>query len=166
MPLLYYVSVSIHVLSAMLWIGGMLFLGVVGAPALRAVDPPAVRQRLFQQLGLRFRLVGWWAIGLLIATGTINLYYRGWLLWDGVLGSAAFWRTPQGHALAFKLGAVAAMLVVSSIHDFVLGPQAGAAVPGSPGALVLRRRAALLARTNAMLGVLVVLAAVRLARVG
>jgi putative copper resistance protein D len=163
---LYYANVTLHVLAAMLWLGGMLFLGVVGAPVLRAIEPPALRQRLFQELGLRFRSVGWWAIATLLVTGTVNLHYRGWLHWDGVLGAPAFWRTGTGHALAVKLGAVAVMLAVSLRHDFVLGPRAGRATPGSPRALALRRRAALLARANALLGVVVVVAAVRLARGG
>jgi hypothetical protein len=45
---LYYVNVTIHVLAAMLWLGGMFFLGIVGAPALRSVEPPPLRQRLFR----------------------------------------------------------------------------------------------------------------------
>lgn len=166
MPELYYLNVTVHVLAAMLWLGGMFFLGVVGAPVLRDIDPPALRQKLFQRLGLRFRSAGWWAIGVLVVTGVINLHYRGWLRWDGVLGSATFWQTATGHALAAKLSAVAAMITVSAVHDFVLGPRAGRAQPGSPGAVALRRRAALLARVNALLGVLVVVAAVRLARGG
>ena len=161
----YYLNVTVHVLAAMFWLGGMLFLGLVGAPVLRGVDPPELRQRLFHQLGLRFRAAGWWAIAVLLLTGLINLQYRGWLHW-GVLGTADFWRTAPGHALALKLVAVAAMLVVSAVHDFGLGPLAGRAPAGSPRAMVLRRRAALLARVNALLGVLVVVAAVRLARGG
>lgn len=166
MSVLYYMNVTIHVLAAMLWLGGMFFLGVVGAPVLRAIEPPALRQRLFQALGTRARDVGWWAIVVLLGTGIANLHFRGWLHWDGVLGSAEFWRTGSGHALALKLVAVTAMLVVSVTHDFVLGPMAGRAVPGSAGALVFRRRAALLARANALIGVVVVIAAVRLARGG
>ena len=166
MPALYYLAVTLHVLAAMLWLGGMFFLGVVGAPVLRRIEPPALRQRLFQQLGARFRGVGWWAIAVLVLTGVANLHYRGWLQWDGVLASGAFWRTGVGHALAAKLAAVATMLIVSAVHDFVLGPAAGRAVAGSPDALALRRRAALLARANALLGVVIVVAAVRLARGG
>lgn len=164
MRVLYLTNVTIHVLAAMLWLGGMFFLGAVGAPALRSIEPAALRQRLFQELGIRFRRVGWWAIGILILTGTINLHLRGWLRWDGVLGSSRFWATAAGHALTLKLLAVAAMLVVSAIHDFVLGPRAGRATPGSPLALTFRSRAALIARLNAMLGILVVIAAVWLAR--
>ena len=164
MSTLYYVNVTIHVLAAMLWLGGMFFLGVVGAPVLRVVEPPALRQRLFQQLGLRARGLGWWAIAILIVTGTLNLWFRGWLHWDGVFGSAAFWRTTLGVALAAKLLSVSTMVLVSAVHDFVLGPMAGRLPAGSPEALAFRRRAALLARVNALLGVAIVVAAVRLAR--
>jgi uncharacterized membrane protein len=163
---IYYAVVTIHVLAALFWLGGMFFLGVVGAPALRAVEPPAVRQRLFQELGRRFRGAGWIAIVILVITGLLNLHFRGVLHWDGVLGARAFWATPFGHALAGKLLAVTAMIVVSGVHDFILGPAAGRATPGSPDALRMRRRAALLARVNAFLGILVVVAAVRLARGG
>jgi uncharacterized membrane protein len=159
-------NVTIHVLAALLWLGGMFFLGVVGAPALRRIEPPALRQRLFHELGLRFRTVGWVAITILVATGVLNLYFHGWLHWTGMLGSAAFWRTALGHALAAKLLAVVAMIAVSATHDFILGPAAGHATPGSPRAVALRRRAALLARLNAIVGVIVVIAAVRLARGG
>jgi copper resistance protein D len=159
----YYVLVTIHVLAAMLWLGGMLFLGVVGAPVLRAIEPPALRQRLFSELGRRFRAVGWSAVATLVVTGTLMLGARGLLHWS-VLGSADFWRTAFGTALALKLAAVTAMIVVSAVHDFLHGPAASRAAPGSPAALALRRRAALIARANALVGVLIVLVAVRLAR--
>lgn len=159
----YYVLVTIHVLAALLWLGGMLFFGIVGAPVLRAIEPPALRQRLFQELGRRFRTVGWIAVVTLVATGTLMLGARGLLHWS-VLGSADFWRTTFGTTLAFKLAAVTTMIVVSAVHDFLLGPAAGRATPGSPSAITMRRRAALLARANALVGILLVLAAVRLAR--
>jgi hypothetical protein len=58
------------------------------------------------------------------------------------------------------------MVGVSAIHDFGLGPRAGAAAPGSAKALALRTRAAWVARLNTLLGVMLVIAAVRLARGG
>jgi uncharacterized membrane protein len=161
-----YLNVTIHVLAAMLWLGGMFFLGAVGAPALRGVQPPPVRQKLFQELGSRFRRVGWVSIVVLVVTGVLNLYFRDWLHWSGVLGSAEFWRTSTGHALAGKLLTVVLMISCSAIHDFILGPRAGRATPGSSEAIALRKRAAALARANAILGVLLVVAAVRLARGG
>jgi copper resistance protein D len=83
---LYLPSVTLHVLAAMFWLGGMFFLGFVGAPVLRHVQPPEPRQQLFNTLGVRFRALGWWAVAVLLATGVLNLRYRGWLAWDGALG--------------------------------------------------------------------------------
>jgi hypothetical protein len=137
----YYLTVSLHVLAALFWLGGMLFVGAVGAPVLRAVEPPELRQRIFRDLGLRFRAAGWWAIAVLVVTGVLQLRLRGLLRWDGVLGDAAFWATPLG---------------IAQNH----------APTGSPSGAALRRRAALLARVNALVGIVVVLAAVRLARGG
>lgn len=162
---LYYLNVTVHLLAALLWLGGMLFLAAVGAPVLRRVEPPALRAELFRALGERFRAVGWGALGVLVLTGVANLHFRGWLSAEA-LGSAAFWGTPHGRALAWKLGAVAVMLGVSGVHDFVLGPAAGRLPAGSPAALAARRRAAWLARINALVGIVLVTAAVRLARGG
>ena len=56
------------------------------------------------------------------------------------------------------------MVAVSAIHDFWIGPLAGRVAAASPRALALRRWAALLARANGVLGIIVVVAAVQLAR--
>jgi len=165
MTTLYYLSVTLHVLAALFWLGGMFFLGMVGAPVLRAVDPPELRAQLFEQLGRRFRGAGWGAVGVLVATGLLNLHFRGWL-GPALAGDAAYWGSPYGHALAWKLVAVVTMLAISAVHDFVNGPAAGRVRAGTPEALVLRRRAAWLARINALVGVALVAVAVRLARGG
>lgn len=160
----YLVNITVHVLAAMFWLGGMFFLGVVGAPVLRNVEPAALRQRLFNELGLRFRTAGWTAIAVLLATGVLNLWFRGWLRWDGVLGSAAFWSSATGHVLAIKLLAVIAIVAIAAIHDFILGPAASRLDPGTEAAAMSRRRAAWFARVNALIGVILLVAAVRLAR--
>jgi copper resistance protein D len=161
----YFINVTVHLLAALLWLGGMFFLAAVGAPVLRAVEPPELRAALFRKLGEQFRLIGWICIGVLLVTGVLNLHFRG-LLSGRVLGSSEFWASRYGVALAWKLGAVAAMLVVQAIHDFATGPAASRLQPGSPEALRARRHAALLARLSALFGIVVVIAAVRLARGG
>lgn len=163
-PTAYYVNVTLHILAALVWLGGMFFVGLVGAPLFRSIESPALRQRLFNDLGVRFRTVGWVCIAILIATGVGNLHFRGLLRWEGVLASPPFWRSWLGHALAMKLVAVATMVLISAIHDFWLGPAAGRLEAGTPAAIALRRRAALLARINALVGVVVVVAAVLLVR--
>jgi copper resistance protein D len=162
---LYYLNVTVHVLAALLWLGGMFFLGVVGAPVLRAVEPPALRAELFSRLGERFRLVGWITIGVLLTTGVANLHFRG-LLNTTLWFDPEFWGSRYGVALGWKLGAVTVMVTVSALHDFVFGPAAGRLQPGSAAALSMRHRAVWLARVNAMVGVVLVIAAVRLARGG
>jgi putative copper resistance protein D len=165
MPVAYWISVTVHVLAAMLWLGGMLFLGVVGAPVLRTLEPE-LRQSIFHALGVRFRTVGWMAIAVLVGTGLLNLHYRGLLQWDGVLASHAFWNSSLGRALAVKAGVVIVMLVLAAVHDFVLGPAAGRVETGSADFLRLRRLTMLVGRVNAVLAIVLVVAAVRLARGG
>lgn len=159
----YHLNVSIHIFAALVWLGGMFFLALVGAPVLRKVESPHLRAQLFKVLGERFRTVGWICIITLLVTGLVNLQLRGFLA-AHVLGSGAFWATPYGRALAIKLVAVLAMLILQVIHDFFHGPAASRATPGTPEALRMRRTAALMARVSAVLGIIVVLAAVRLAR--
>lgn len=159
----YLLNVTIHVLAAIVWLGGMFFLGLVGAPVLRVVEPPALRQLLFDSLGRRFRSVGWITLGVLLVTGVINLHFRGVLIAD-VWSDRAFWRSPWGAALAWKLGAVFVMLLVEGYHDWVLGPRAGTVQAGSAEAAALGKRASLYARAAAVCGLVIVVAAVRLAR--
>ena len=159
----YYLSVTVHVLAALIWLGGMFFLALVGAPVLRAVEDVGLRQRLFDQLGYRFRSVGWMALALLIVTGTANLWFRGALsiaMWRDPAFSTSTWAT----ALKIKLIAVTVMLIVEGYHDFVLGPRAGRVKAGSPEALALRKQASRYARVSALAGIVIVIAAVRLAR--
>lgn len=161
----YYLNVTVHLLAALFWLGGMTFLGLVGARVLRTVEPAVLRAELFGRIGRAFRDAGWAAIVVLVVTGTLNLHFRG-LLRSDVLGSGAFWSTPYGTALAWKLVAVALMITISAVHDFIDGPRATRAAPGTADALRLRRRASWLARLNVFIGIILVFAAVRLARGG
>jgi copper resistance protein D len=161
----YLLNVTLHVFAAVLWLGGMFFFAVVAAPLLRGVEPPPLRARLFQAAGSRFRVVGWSCIAVLIVTGVLNLWFRG-ILNGSALASRSFWSSPYGATLAVKLVVVALMVTVSALHDFVHGPAASRLTPGSPEAARARRRAAAWARLNAVLGLIVLLVAVRLARGG
>lgn len=162
---MYYAIVTIHVLAAIFWLGGMFFFAAIGAPVLRTVEPAALRADLFRRLGERFRAAGWIALAVLLVSGVANLHLRG-MLGRGVLFSPQFWGTPFGVALAWKLVAVAAMLAVQSLHDFALGPASTRAAADTQEALRRRRQAALLARVSAVIGLVIVIAAVRLARGG
>jgi uncharacterized membrane protein len=159
---LYLACVTLHILAAMFWVGGMLFLALVGATALRGVEA-GLRRELFTRLGRGFRVAGWAAIAIAVLTGTGALWFRGWL---GAMGGAGFWHTAAGRALAIKLAAVLVMVVGSAWHDFVLGPRAARTEPGSDAARRLRSGAVGAARLAVLAAVVAVVAAVRLVRAG
>jgi len=145
MPPLYLASVTLHVLAALFWLGGMFFLAVVGAPVLRTVEPAALRADLFRAIGKRARLWGWISISVLILSGILNLRYRR-LLNAELWARSEFWASPVGRALDWMLATVAAMVVVSAVHDFVLGSRAGQPDRTVEERARWRRQAALLAR--------------------
>lgn len=161
---LYLLVVTLHLLAALFWLGGMFFLALVAAPVLREL-PVGQRSELFKKLGVRFRFWGWVAIAVLLVTGAANLHLRG-VLKAAILGSAEFWSSPFGRALAWKLGLVAIMIVLSALHDFALGPAASRVPAGSDRALSLRRASSWIARINALLGVALLVVAALLARGG
>jgi uncharacterized membrane protein len=164
MRLVYLVSVYLHILAALLWLGGMIFLALVAVPSLRAMEDPVARSRLLAAVGRRFRVVGWAAIGVLAVTGVVNAVGR----WGGAaLLTGGFWQSEPGQLLALKLGAVAVMLTLSAVHDFVLGPRLTALAqraPGGPASVALRRRTVSLARAEVLLGLVVVALAVLIVR--
>jgi putative copper export protein len=119
---------------------------------------------LITQVGGRFRAVGWTALAVLALTGIVNTAYRG-ITWESVATGrvlAGAW----GRILAVKVALVAAMLGLSVLHDFVIGPAGshpGAGQP-TPQAVRRRRQAAWLGRLNLVLALAVVLLAVFLVR--
>ncbi len=129
----------LHLMAAITWIGGMLFIALVLVPVARRLSDPALRGRLLQETGRRFRTIGWVALGLLLASGLASLWVRPYLL-----------GAPRFH---WKLALVALALVLSAVHDFVLGPQAGR--PGADPSL--RVRASWVARLNVLVVLVVVL---------
>jgi putative copper export protein len=164
---LYLASVTLHLLAAALWAGGMLFLVFVIVPLLRT---PELRDRavaLVAALGERFRTVGWACLAVLVVTGTLNAAYRAQSF--GALAGAAWWSTPFGRLLATKLALVGVIFVLSAIHDFAIGPRASAllaAAPGSPRALRWQHAARWMGRINLVLAIAVIVMAVALARGG
>lgn len=164
MHALYLVSVYVHILASMIWLGGALFLALVMVPLLRRMERPRAAA-LMRDAGTRFRAVGWVCFALLIVTGVVNLGYRG-VTW-GSFFSAEFHRSPFGRTTMWKLTLFVLVLVVSVFHDFVLGPRATRIVeadPTGPAALRSRTIASWVGRVNVLLGLAIVLLAVMLVR--
>lgn len=144
--------VTLHLLAAVVWIGGMLFLGLVITPVLRG-RPPVERATLLHIVGRRFLKIGWTALAILLLTGPT--------MW-ALLG---FQLTP---VLIAKLILVAVILLLSLLHDFSLGPRLVAEMQkggeGKETTIQLRRRVALLARLNTLCAIVVLILGVAVSR--
>jgi copper resistance protein D len=161
---LYLLSVWIHVIAATIWVGGMLFLTLVVVPWLRGPGR-ATGLAFLRESGRRFRHIAWICFALLIVTGAFNLSMRGVSLASfidtGWLGSSF------GRLVLLKLGFFAVVLLLSALHDFVIGPRAAAALeadPRSAAAQSLRRRASWIGRLNVILGLTLILLGVMIVR--
>jgi len=119
---LHLVSIWLHILAATVWIGGMAALGLLLVPLLRQERFEDVATPLLYASALRFRWIGWGALGVLIATGLVNVRAQG-IPWSAWL-DPDFWATAWGAALGWKLLLVVVTLVVSAVHDFHFGPKA------------------------------------------
>ena len=73
MNILYGVLKALHVLSAVAWVGGMLFAYVVLRPSLSVLEPPQ-RIALHSQVFRRFFLIVWHAMPLIVLTGFIMIF--------------------------------------------------------------------------------------------
>lgn len=104
----------LHMLAAISWIGGMIFLSLVLAPLVRSRKAAPEFMALFRSAALRFRFVVWTAIAMLLATGPMLLHQRGLSFVD-----PAKW--PQ--ALRIKLVLVGALFLLTVAHDLLLGSQ-------------------------------------------
>ena len=141
----YLVSVWLHILAAMTWVGGMVIFVVAVMPYVRRQDE-AARAAFLHWFGRRFRTVSWICLSILAATGAFNLSVRGVRIGD-------FFR-PEWAAATFgqlvlaKLALVAIAVVLSVVHEHTAD----------------RSRTRWLGRSLLVIGLLIVAAAIMLVR--
>lgn len=152
--------VTIHLLAAVTWIGGMVFLSSVLSPLLRSESVTAAQVELFRSAARRFRLVVWLSICSLVITGPVLLHEK-----NIPLTVPTDWPV----VLRIKLGLVALLLLLTTIHGLYSGPRggrveqipAGAPTPVERMLVVIRRS---LGRLSLFVALAVMVAAVILAR--
>jgi copper resistance protein D len=106
----------VHLLSAIYWVGGMLFLTVVLAPVFRSKTDQPPPYGLFQQVARRFAKSAWISILILVLTGSALLLQHN--SWPTLVGS---WPL----LIFIKLSLVFLLIVGAALHDFVIGPRMG-----------------------------------------
>ena len=99
-----------HLISASIWVGGSLFIGVVLAPLLKTISE-SVEERLMIMIrvGRKFNKIAVPSLGILIATGLYNSYH--------ILNKPeTIFSTNYGTVLTIKIMLVIALIVIFTIH--------------------------------------------------
>ena len=104
------VFVAVHLLAAGIWFGGSTALVFVGVPAIRTLEGEP-RGRAMRALGLRWRPLGYGALLVAALTG-VALASREWE--HRTAFQVVFW---------VKVALFVCLVVVSYLHNFVLGPR-------------------------------------------
>lgn len=153
----YLLAVWLHILAAVTWIGGMFFLVLVVVPWLRGGGGGVDAARFLRETGTRFRNISWVCFAIVVATGSYALWMRG--VRFSSFADPDWLASSFGRLVLLKLSVFTTVLVVSIVHDLVIGPRATEAIaadPRSDAAAAMRRRASLLARANVLLALLLV----------
>jgi putative copper export protein len=144
----------LHLMAAIVWVGGTLFTSIVVQPVLRATLPEDRRMAFYAEIGRRLSVVQWTTWSILLLTGLYKLW--------GVRETPEVFYGPFGRILAVKLSFVAIMVALSLVHSLSWGPAMtrGGLTPAARGALA--RRAAFWGRINAFVMLAIVFCAVLL----
>ena len=147
---MYQAAVAVHILSAVVWLGGMLFLAMVMLPAARKVmqsGGPGAGLDVLRNAAKRFLPVAWTAMVLLGLSGAY-LAWEHWGIRPGVFftDSSRFMHILQAKSLLFLI-----VVLLSLKPDFWLGPKilekldqaraSGQELPQSLGRKVVRMTA-------------------------
>ena len=143
----------LHVMSAIIWVGGTIFASLVLQPILAKNLPPQQRMPLYHLMGNRFKVIQTVCLLTLIATGSFKL----WPFRHQPEAFASFY----GHVLEIKLTLVALVTLLTYLHSYVWGPRltALAQSPGSPEFAAVLRKLYVWGRINLVLIVAVVFCA-------
>ena len=158
------VSLWLHLISVLLWIGGIAFFLLVFGPAVRGM--PAGSGAVLLDHGRRsLQILTWFAVNLLLATGVLNLILRS---------AASGFQLGRGYTaiLAIKLVLFVAMFFHYLLQTFRYGPkiaaltaQAAPEIESWPEPLLVQwRKWFVLLKINLTLGSIILLLGLGLAR--
>ena len=112
----------IHVIAAVVWVGGNLILAMVIVPHFRQSLPPVQRIKLLTQIGKRFEPVVWGCIGVLFFTGLINIFDAVDITSPSPIADA-FMRT-----LLIKIVLFFVLTILTVLHSMIFAPRLAAAI--------------------------------------
>jgi putative copper resistance protein D len=157
------VSMWVHLLAAITWIGGLLFITMVLVPTLRVPELRSNALVLLRLTGRKFQRIAYASLVTLVATGTTNLVLKAGS-WEAVGETLT---TSYGRLLVAKVGLVLVVIALALYHDLIVGPAATRAMEAdatSAAALALRRQASWIGRVNTALSLVIMTLALLLVR--
>ncbi len=101
---------ALHLLCAVLWVGGMFFAYVVLRPSLAAIEATP-RMLVHTQVFRRFFLVVWHAMPLILITGAVMIYLTG-----GMAGAP--WEVHAMIGLGILMSAIFLAIVLGPYRQF------------------------------------------------
>ena len=104
---------GIHLVAAITWIGGLLFLWLVLRPVLSRLPVQAQGQETLHRVEERFKTVRWISLITLVVTGFFNILREG---------GAARLETNWGGVLLIKLLFVAIVVGLTWVNDYLILP--------------------------------------------
>ena len=152
--------VWLHLLAAVVWIGGMAFLSLVLVPMLKQEPFAAQMGLLIKTAAGRFRAVVWGSVFVLLATGPLLALSRGLPPADTASWPSIF---------SVKVALVILLLALTAAHDFWLGPRLSRILQSPASSRSERERhlivwASWLPRLSLLIALAVLAAAVALVR--
>lgn len=156
----------IHVMAAVIWIGGNLILAMVIVPYFRQNLPPVQRIQLLTQIGKRFEPIVWGCVGILFFTGIANIFDA---IGFGASSSSEI-INPFMRTLLIKLLLFVILLILTALHSFFYGPRLSTAIEGldsdlevlPPDVQPLRKQMSIVSSLMGLVSLLILLAAVAL----
>lgn len=144
----------LHLLAAIFWVGGQLFLVAVVLPVLRQNLAEEARLRVAAQAGRRFASLSTIALGLLVVTGLLNAVAHG-------VSRSIMERTEWGHVLLAKALLTLLVIVITMVHGVYYGRRLEqlAAAPDAVSRarrVSLQRQSVRLSALNLLLNVVIV----------
>lgn len=154
----------LHVIAAVVWIGGNLILAMVIVPYFRQNQPPVQRIRLLAQIGKRFEPIVWGCVAVLFFTGIVNIFSAIDITAPSEMLSA-FMRT-----LFIKLTLFIVLIILTALHGLFFAPRLAAAIEPldptleelPPEVKPLRTQMSIVSSLMGVVSLLILLAAVAL----
>ena len=139
------VANALHVLAAVVWVGGMFFAYLVLRPAVGAIEPAPERPKLWSRVFPRFFAWVWVAVVVLPITG----YWRLFMDFGGFARAGAY--VHLMHVLGLVMIGLFVFLFVVPYRRFQAAVAAGDFAAAAPQLAIIRR----IVGTNLALGLFV-----------